>query len=289
MPVPASHELNSWAYFLVSSTKHPSVGWEDRPTAKGGPCYLVGRDTAALGTKVFARFPLTQQGWTDTWRYLQTRDNALDGQIRAKLAERVIADEARLAYAAFKERMIAQVKYLTLLGGYAEDVDLPTGKFCELLFLPERLIVVRTQGSLPLMDFQYGDVEEVEIGGPGLVHEYTWGQRAGMTVAFGPVGAVYANSAATIRTVIRVRAPSCELFFLCESATPDKLRMELSRPLATIREARAARTVHASAQPPASDASAKVGELTRLASLLDAGLLTREEFDQLKAQLLTEN
>jgi hypothetical protein len=58
---------------------------------------------------------------------------------------------------------------------------------------------------------------------------------------------------------------------------PEDLRIYLSRPLGEIRAA------HAAAAAPDGGGAARVGHLTRLASMLDSGLLTRAEFDILKA------
>jgi len=60
--------------------------------------------------------------------------------------------------------------------------------------------------------------------------------------------------------------------------------MQLSRPLAAIRDARAAPA--GAMAGPVAQAVSVVAELRDLASMLDAGLLTREEFDQMKACLL---
>jgi hypothetical protein len=87
----------------------------------------------------------------------------------------------------------------------------------------------------------------------------------------------------TITTVIRMQAATAELFLLHTEQTPEQVRMHLSRPLAAIR---AARATSAAADPPS--ASSQVEQLTRLAGMLDRGLLTREEYDLLKARLLSE-
>src|SRR5260370_23866947 len=69
MPAPAPNELGSFAY-LVEHSRHPSVGWQRRPNAKGGKCFLVGRETLAGGLKILKRFPFTEEGWAQAWRYL---------------------------------------------------------------------------------------------------------------------------------------------------------------------------------------------------------------------------
>jgi hypothetical protein len=84
-----------------------------------------------------------------------------------------------------------------------------------------------------------------------------------------------------VTTVIRVQAPAAELFVLYTRQPPDQLRMGLSQPLGAIR---AARTIAARPAVPVSP----VEELARLAAMLESRLLTREEFDLLKARLLSQ-
>jgi len=281
MPVPA--EMTSWP-FLVAYSRHLSVGWQARRQSKGGQCFLVGRETVTGDIKVLQRFPFTEQGWIEAWRYLLAHDAALEAEIRVKLAAAAEAARTRRAVAELNQRTVVRVRDVQLLGGYAPDLDLPTGQRYDLRFLQERLIVVRAETDDVLLDCLYGDIEEIEIGGPGTVDAYARAQQAGMILAFGLLGAVVVDGVTKIETIIRVQVRDRELFFLCTTTAPDQLRILLSRPLGTIRDARAGRARAAAPQP--SDASVKIAELDRLASLLDAGLLSRDEFNQLKSQLL---
>jgi hypothetical protein len=284
MPVPAPSELGSFAY-LVHHSRHLSVGWQWRSDARGGSCFLVGRETLTGGLKVVRRFPFTERGWAHAWRYLLATDPTLARQLWTTLTDRAAADRKRIAVAELDQQAVASVLAVTLLGGYAPDAELPTGEQYDLRFLADRLIVVRAGQPEALLDLQYGSIEDVEIGGPGLVRAFSLGQQVLMTELLGLIGEVIAVSSTKIQTVIRLNAPVGELFFLCTTELPDTLRIALSRPLAAIGQVRAARAP--AIAPQTSDASAKVAELSRLASLLDAGLLTRAEFDQLKAQLLS--
>jgi hypothetical protein len=91
-----------------------------------------------------------------------------------------------------------------------------------------------------------------------------------------------------IKTVVRIQGTACELFMLYTQLEPDALRIELSRSLGAIREARSARA-DISALRESPKQGSLVDELSRLASMLNAGLLTREEFDHLKAKLIAES
>jgi hypothetical protein len=90
------------------------------------------------------------------------------------------------------------------------------------------------------------------------------------------------TSRTSIKTILRVQGTKCELFLLNTRLTPDRLRMDLSRPVSVIRAARLAVTQDGIAARPAS----LVDELAKLADMLGNGLLSRQEFDLMKARLL---
>jgi hypothetical protein len=96
-----------------------------------------------------------------------------------------------------------------------------------------------------------------------------------MSAAFGPIGAFMVAVDAKFETVVRVQAADHERFFLHTTSHPDVLRIELSPALGRIRHAQAA-----SKQVSIAD------ELARLAAMVDRGILTREEFNRLKARLI---
>jgi hypothetical protein len=84
---------------------------------------------------------------------------------------------------------------------------------------------------------------------------------------------------------VRIQTADSELFFLHTVLLPDDLRIHLSRGIGAVREAQvsASRSGDNGRQP---GSPSLVDELSRLAGLLDGGLLTRDEFDQLKARLI---
>lgn len=132
----------------------------------------------------------------------------------------------------------------------------------------------------------------MEIGGHGLV------KRGGGFVGggFGVPGAIEGMAIAavlngltartSIKTVVRIQGTGCELFLLHTSATPDQLRIGMSRTLSIIRSARATEVAGAIQQGARAISSSPVEELTKLADMLEKGLLSREEFDLMKAKLI---
>jgi hypothetical protein len=76
------------------------------------------------------------------------------------------------------------------------------------------------------------------------------------------------------------------LFLLHTKMTPEQLRIEMSRTLGVIRAARADEAAKPS--PEARTVSpSPVEELAKLADMLEKGLLTREEFDLMKGDLIS--
>jgi len=127
----------------------------------------------------------------------------------------------------------------------------------------------------------YSHIEDVEIGGPGLVKTGGGFIGGGLGVNGAIEGMALASvlngltTRTSIKTVLRIQGTGCELFFLSTTITPEQLRIAMSRPLGAIRSARAATA------PPS-----LAGELSKLAGMLEKGLLTREEFDLMKGRLI---
>jgi hypothetical protein len=140
-----------------------------------------------------------------------------------------------------------------------------------------------------LAEVPYNEVEDVEIGGPGLVK--TGGGFVGG--GFGVQGAVEGMTIASvlnaltmrtsIKTVVRIQGISCELFLLHTKLTPAQLRIEMSRPLAAIRSAQVTDTPGGTQREEPAKSMSPVEQLAKLADMLEKGLLTREEFDLMKA------
>jgi hypothetical protein len=92
-----------------------------------------------------------------------------------------------------------------------------------------------------------------------------------------------------IQTTVRIHTADCELFILDGRKIADMWRVELSVPLKAIHDARhpgLADTGAGDADQP--EPGSVTDQLARLASMLERGLLTREEFDQLKAKLIAD-
>jgi Short C-terminal domain len=262
-----------------------AIGWQDWPQKKGGPGFVVAR-RSALGTfKVAERYPLTDDGWAQAWRTLVKLDPVATEQVRSALARRAEEESGFAARRALDSRSLSYLPRVIFIGGYNSGPELAPGHTCELRFLKDRLSVFKQDSLQALTEFSYASIQEIEIAGPGLVKRWSPGKQAMLTAAFGVTGALVAYGSTRIKTFVRVQCVDSELFFLHTEMVPDDLRIHLSPGLGAVRETRAGAVGLGDDQNQPRPGSL-VDELSRLAGLLESGLLTREEFDQLKARLI---
>jgi hypothetical protein len=253
----------------------PTLGWEFRPPAKGGPGFVIIRRTGLGSLKVVDSFPLTEDGWFRAWQSLVRQNPAAVPQILATLGARE-ASVARLRTrdadsreaAELQARALVSLRGVAYLGGYVPGAAITPGGLYDVLFLLEGLVIFAHRQAKVLAGVHYTEIEDVEIGGPGLVK--TGGRFVGG--GFGVSGAVEGMAIAavlntlttrtSIKTVVRIQGTSCELFLLHTKFTPEQLRIAMSRPLGAIRSARATQAAGGTQHPPVAAAS-PVQELTK--------------------------
>lgn len=254
MPVisPSERDLGG-AHPLLDGVS-PTIGWQLQPQAKGGLSFAILRRTGLGGLKVVEGFPLTEDGWAHAWQSLATHNPAAVPQVLAKLRARE-ADATRLRGPALgasellelDARSMASLRDLVYLGGHVPESPITAGERCDVRFVEDRLVVFAPRRAEVLAEVPYSQVEDVEIGGPGLVR--SGGGFAGG--GFGLGGAIEGMAIAavlntmttrtSITTVVRIQATGCELFLLHTKLAPDRLRIEMSRTLSVIRAVRAGR------------------------------------------------
>jgi Short C-terminal domain len=300
-----SEQIEAAPYPLVDGL-NPTIGWQFRPRAKGGPVFMVIRRSGLGSLKVVESFPLTEDGWAAAWQSFIARNPAAVPQVLAALRARetdmarlrALEDEtARLSPSRTQEaseprtRPLVTLHKMVYLGGYLPGAELVTGDQYHVQFLEDRLLVVQWLVTRVLAELTYTEIEDVEIGGPGIV------KRGGGFVGggFGTAGAIEGmaiasilngfTSRTSIKTILRIQGTGCELFFLHTRVNPERLRIDMSRPLAAIRSARASNVAGTQDRVPATPAS-PVEELSKLADMLEKGLLTRDEFERMKAKLM---
>ena len=284
MPTVSASTLWRRSPYHFAGGKRHGIGWQN---TRGTPCFVVTRASAMATIKVLHRFPLTEDGWGRAWAALAK----LDGDAARAVVEQVTAVAAReRATAVLAELDAATVVLLPqviFLGGYVCDTELCPGQTYELRFLDDKILMMPSRLGNPLVGIPYSDIETVEIGGPGLVKSGGGFIGGGSGIAGAAEGMAVATilngltSRTSIKTIVRVQATICELFMLHTSLAPEQLRIELSRPLAAIRSAPHDGTL---AVRQGGGKVSPLEDLAKLASMLESGLLTRDEFDQLKAK-----
>jgi hypothetical protein len=195
------------------------------------------------------------------------------------------------------------LRKMTYDGGSGE-APLTRGQTYHLRFLADRLVVSLSAFALDVAELPYQDVEAVEVS--GSERGKSFGERAAWISALALVGALLglllrglpgcllgvllfgligALVTARIRTILQVRAHDAEFFFSTTTKTPGALRIELSGPLKAITGAGAGGQP-ASGGPAAQVSGSVPDQLTKLTSLLADGVLSREEFEHLKAKVI---
>ena len=194
---------------------------------------------------------------------------------------------------------VAVVPRLWVIGGSGIDVAPSTETTWELIFTEDQVLLCQTS---PLAKDRLGDTDWrsfglLQIGWEGL-HLYIGGvdelrTRGGffaggfsqLGVAEGKLMGAMLNtltSSTTTDTVLRLQKPSAELYLFHDALAPQALRVALAPVLDRLRQ------TEAPSVPPIGEAGDDVVErLGKLADLLDRGVITRDEFDEFKAKLLS--
>lgn len=306
MPAVAPSDLyrGSPRLLRTSGLRH-SLGWQLHRTA--GPGFVVVRLTRLDTIRVISRFALSEQGWESAWRTLSDLDAGAATTVSATLAAREATQGAARRSAELDAGVAARLRWMTYDGG--SGAPLTRGQVYDLRFLSDRLTVCLPGSATPVTELPYHDVEALEVGGSdgsksagetaavvaavalagaliGLVILGLLGFLLG-ALLFGMIGALAMVSSAKVRTILRVRSRDSEFFFSKAGNTTEALRIELSQPLLAIGQARSAgRPAPADPAPPVP--ATIPDQLGKLASLLADGVLTREEFEHLKAKVIAQ-
>jgi hypothetical protein len=296
MPVIGPSEQDRTSPYPLLDGLSPTIGWYFPRHAEGSPVYVILRRSALGSLKVVERFPLTEDGWAKAWQSFAQQNPAAVPKVLTTLAARE-ADAARLSRESREANELDALTLVSLpgvayLGGHVSATGIFAGQRYDARFLEDRLLIVPCRQADGLAEVPYIEIEDVEIGGPGLVK--TGGGFVGG--GFGVQGAAEGMAIATvlnalttrtsITTIVRIQGIHCELFLLHTKATPAQLRIELSRPLAAIRSTQRASSVGMNQPSVTATPPSPVEELSKLADMLEKGLLTREEFELMKAKLL---
>jgi hypothetical protein len=302
--VPAGTVYRGSPDLLVNYDVHYSLGWQDH--RKAGPSFVLVQ-LRWFRRAVKARFPLTEQGWESAWRALASADPSAAAAVAAKLARQAERDDTVAALAALDQESLCHLRRVTFKGG-SGGTPLAKDQAYELRFLGDRSTVSLARRLDAVLSIPYQDVDSVEVSGPGKAGK-TQGELMVLilglgllgavlgllvlgvlglllgAVLFGLIGAMAGSASTRVETIIQIRGADADLYFLTAEKEPDALRIELAGVLTAIDTARSAPGDDAkgsAVQPSASIPD----ELGKLASLLDQGTITRDEFEHLKAKLI---
>ncbi len=288
------------------------IFFRDRPPKKGGPGLVVARHSAlGFESLVSEYFPPTGQGWRKAWETLAAMDVREFERCR-KIVER---NEAAYHHRRDDRQLRLEVDQNTrtllsstiFLGGYTPRAELEVKSPYDLRFTDDSLRVLNVGTLRVLGSLDYGDFTNIQITGPGETQSTNpFADSAGKIVGTAiratqagindnilsaaesliSIGLKAAGTRSVIKTMLSVRTTDSELFFLNTRTEPGQLRIDLSPVLARIREVLGSARVDSqvNSRP---DAAAIISQLTNASSLLDRGLITRAEFEQLKSQLLS--
>jgi hypothetical protein len=146
-------------------------------------------------------------------------------------------------------------------------------------------ITVIPQGQDTEEHWSYGDVRQLEVGGPGAVRRNAgmWGFGVGGIIA--ATGINRATTKTSINTLVKLVTTRAEYVFVSHVYGVQPLQTSLAPVFTRMRAAQSAGTTVAS-ESTGSPVMSISGQLRELAQLHEDGVLTDQEFDAKKADVL---
>ena len=205
----------------------------------------------------------------------------------------------RVSWRACTASAVAAVPRLWVIGGSGIDVAPSTQTTWELIFAEEQVLLCQTS---PLTKERLGDSDwrsfgllqigweglRLYVGGAGELRRgggFFGGGFSQLGVAEGKLMGSMLNtltSSATSDAVLRLQKPSAELYLFHDALAPQALRAALAPVFDRLRQTEAP-----SAQQAVEAGDDVVDRLGKLADLLDRGAITHDEFNEMKARLLS--
>jgi hypothetical protein len=305
--VPAEDLYRGAPHVLLQDLRH-CVGWQD--VRKAGPSFVVTALRPGGSIKALQRFPLSEQGWADAWQALTRLDPPAAAAIEVRLAELEAGRRAASALAALDARSLCYLAGVTFDGG-SDAGSLTKGQRYDVRFLEDRAMVCTPRSTQAIVDLPYTAVVTVDVSGPSnqpAAAVLGWISGFGLAgallgylvfvprvlglllgaVVLGLAGALLAAVTSKTETIVRVRGRDAEVQFLIPFKRSDDVRRALSEPLMAIRKASPPQADGLS-EPTGPGPDSLPDQLAKLASLLQQDLITRDEFEHLKAKVIAQS
>lgn len=252
-------------YLIASSSRQYTIGWQD--SKKDGPCFVVARTTVMDSIKVHDRFPLTEDGWARAWAALVKLDAGAAKAVAKRLQERLAAHATQLAgkerraevyetfvsagsvtaYRALGVQVLAGVGRVYTIGSHDDVRKANTSRLLGPLAGAEAMVTDGAQAWSP------GRAMFMPIGLAGLATK----TRADAAVVF-PDGTVHTVALDGNNAVREAQKQVVQFNALAGAAAP-------------------------TATETGSDPAVK---LRKLQELRDAGLLSQEEYETKRAEVI---
>lgn len=267
------------------------------PPKKHEPVQFIIFHDNLLRRKQLAAFPLTEEGWASAWQYIRDHAPKLVDPVRRELAQIRIrmetAEQAEIRRRPLFGPRLIKACSVVLVGGFGYAIEL-VDKKCWLYWGEDALRIAPAGASAPAMVLEYPGMREVEFSGPGKVRNGMVFMGGGFGIQGALKGAIEADiltrllSRVRIETMLRVASSDYEMFFACDSDTPQALRIALSEPLSRLGGAKDQDLSSEENSSMVPSGRSLPDELRKLGELFDQGLLTTEEFATAKARLLSD-
>ena len=146
---------------------------------------LHGGPDGVMGNKVLDRFPLTEDGWARAWATLVKLDAVAAqevaktlGEWRAAQAAKMVETERQAQVAELEARALGSLRGVAYLGGYVPESAITPGGSTMCCSWRTAWWCSDRQANV-LAEVPYAQVEDVTIGGPGLVKTVAGSSVAG--------------------------------------------------------------------------------------------------------------
>lgn len=244
------------------------------------------------------KFPISEEGWTEAWRAFAGEDPVGAAAYRQAL---VVLAGRGIFYAERQELerqgaerlaqlpQIADVSGCALVGGYLYEELTPASSY-DLHFVHDRVLITPAASSVILTQIEYVEALALRVDGPGAISRGGGFFGGGFGLAGAAEGMIIASvlnaltTRTTIQTIVEVQDRTRDFIFFSDKETPEQLRLRLRPVEARLRQLADGRDRQQ--QSPSPSEVDPLERLERLGQLQRQGVLTDDEFEAAKREIL---